>query len=117
MQGLLRQLDRAEIEGKTGRIAEIGAELAMPPFPEPLAYLWRAYLRLRHRMAGGFSGPDPVGWPDIDAFIRRSGTDLAPWEIEVIEAIDGLFVHRDERTQKAPAARPMSEDLFDTIFG
>lgn len=116
MQSLLRQLERAEIAGKTKRAAEIEVDLAMPSFPEPLGYLWRAYLRLRRRMAAGFSGPNPVGWQDIDAFIRRSGTRLAPWEIEVLERIDDLFVYRDESTKEPSATRPMSEQLFDTIF-
>lgn len=116
MQVLLRQLERAEIEGKVSRIAEIEADLAMPPFPEPLGHLWRAYLRLRRRAAGGVSGPNPVGWQDIDAFIRRSGVGLAPWEIEVLERIDDLFVHGDEPNQQPNAVRPMSEQLFDTLF-
>mgnify|MGYP000284647526 FL=1 len=117
MQGLQRHLERAEIEGKTGRVAELEAELAMPPFPECLAYLWQAYLRLRRRTAGGFSGPSPIGWPDIDAFIRRTGARLAPWEIEMLERIDDLFVYRD-RSAPTPtvASRTMTEDLFDALF-
>jgi hypothetical protein len=65
-------------------------------------------------MAGGFSGPDPIGWADIDAFIRRSGTNLTPWEIEILERIDDLFLHPEQTSR--PAARQMSEKLFDTIF-
>lgn len=115
MQSLRRQLERAEIEGKAQRIAELEAALAMPPFPDPLSYLWRAYLRLRRRMAGGFAGPNPVGWQDLDAFIRRSGLRLAPWEIEIVEAIDDLFIHRADADDQPPT-RPMSEQLFDTLF-
>lgn len=115
-RSLERQLDRAEIEGKADRVVEIEAELAMPPFPEALAYLWRTYLRLRRRMAGGFAGPNPIGWQDIDAFIRRSGLRLTPWEIEAIERIDDLFVYRDEARSASTATRPMSEKLFDTLF-
>ena len=43
-------------------------------------------------MAGGFAGPNPVGWQDIDAFVRCSGFRLAPWEIELIEAIDDIYL-------------------------
>ena len=88
----------------------------MPPFPESLAYLWRAYLRLRRRMAGGFAGPNPIGWQDIDAFVRRSGMRLAPWEIETLESIDDAFVYRDEIPAASAATRPMTEQLFDTLF-
>jgi len=64
----------------------------MPPFPQALAYLWRAYLRLRRRTSVGFSGPQPIGWQDIDAFIHRSGTWLRPWEIALIEAVDDIYL-------------------------
>lgn len=63
----------------------------MPPLPLALGYLWRAYNRLRRRKGSGF-GPGPIEWPDIDAFLRLSGFALAPWEIEVIEEIDDVFL-------------------------
>jgi hypothetical protein len=115
-QSLERQIERAEIEGKVARVAEIEAELEMPEFPEPLAYLWRTYLRLRRRMAGGFAGHNPIGWQDIDAFSRRAGLRLSPWEIETLERIDDLFVYRDETPAASAATRPMTEQLFDTLF-
>lgn len=37
-------------------------------------------------------GVKPIEWPDIDAFSRNSGRRYAPWEIEIIEAIDDLYV-------------------------
>lgn len=67
----------------------------MPPFPDSLGYLWRAYLRLRRRAPGGFAGPQPIGWQDIDAFCRRSGLDLAPWEVGLVEALDDIYLAPD----------------------
>lgn len=64
----------------------------MPDFPEELRYLWRAYLRMRNRTAPGFAGVNPIGWGEIDAFVRNSRLSLAPWEIEVIEALDDAFM-------------------------
>lgn len=66
-------------------------KLAVPPFPQALAYLWRAFRRIRGRKGGGF-GPSPIEWPDIDAFVRNSAFPLAPWEIEVIEDLDDLLL-------------------------
>lgn len=90
----------------------------MPPFPEALGYLWRIYLRLRRRTSSGFAGPNPIGWQAIDAFIRRSGIRLSPWEIETIESIDDLFVYRDETAapKSAGESRAMTEELFDKLF-
>lgn len=64
----------------------------MPVFPVAARYLWRTYLRLRRRTPGGFSGPQPIAWNDIDAFVRRTGITLAPWEIAVIEQIDDIYL-------------------------
>ncbi|UIK04910.1 phage tail assembly chaperone [Neorhizobium galegae] len=64
----------------------------MPPYPEELAYLWRAYNRIRRRKGSGFAGRTPIEWTDIDAFVRNARMMLAPWEIEVIEALDDAFM-------------------------
>lgn len=74
-------------------MAEIEADLALPPFPEPLGYLWRIYLRLRRRASAGFAGAQPIGWVDFDAFLRVTGQSLLPWELRLLEAIDDIFIH------------------------
>ena len=78
---------------------EVG--LACPPLPPALAYLWTIYRRLRRRKGGGF-GPQPVEWPDIDAFLRHARIVLAPWEIEVIEEIDDLFLSATAQSKDEP---------------
>lgn len=83
------------------RRAELEEELAGAPFPAELFYLWRIYNRLRrHQGSSGF-GPLPIGWPEIDAFIRNSKFALAPWEIEVIEDLDDLFLKAQAESQRA----------------
>ncbi len=89
---MTRQLGRARRKRVAKRVAEIKDELALPELPAALAHLWRAYLRLRRRKASGFAGPSPIEWHDIDAFIRRSGISLAPWEVEIIEAVDDVYL-------------------------
>ncbi len=91
------QLERAERKGNDRRVAELERDLALPPFPRALAYVWQAYLRLRRRTAGGFSGPQPIGWQEIDAFVRRSGIRLAPWEIELIETLDDIYLRPEPK--------------------
>ncbi len=88
----MTKLERAERKNAAERVAELEAELAMPPFPKAATYLWRTYLRLRRRCAPGFAGPVPVSWQDIDAFIKRSGLRLDPWEIEIIETLDNMYL-------------------------
>jgi hypothetical protein len=66
------------------------AELACPPLPEALIYLWHAFCRLSARRGSGFS-VSPISWSDIDAFVRNAGMKLAPWEIRILEDIDDLY--------------------------
>jgi hypothetical protein len=95
---LVARRERAEAKGAAHVLAEIEAELQLPPFPDELFYLWQTYLRLRRRAPAGFAGPQPVGWQDIDAFTRLSGVRLAPWEIGVVEALDEIYLR--------PASKP-----------
>lgn len=59
--------------------------------PIELGYLWAAFCRLSARRGSNGFGLNPIGWADIDAFVRLSGTTLMPWEIRVIEQLDDLF--------------------------
>jgi hypothetical protein len=83
----------------------------VPPFPLALGYIWKAYLRLRRRKSMGFSGFNKVEWTDIDAFMRRAGIRLAPWEIALVEDLDDIFCREmaegaeATKSEKARAAK------------
>ncbi|WP_244448547.1 hypothetical protein [Bosea sp. LC85] len=66
--------------------------MRVPPAPPQLIYLWNAFRRLSDRRGMGLSGSAPLTWPEIDAFSRLSGLHLAPWEIEIVEELDRLFL-------------------------
>jgi hypothetical protein len=82
-------------------IARYQAELACPPFPRALSYLWRTFQRLRNRRTSSGFGVNPITWVDLGEFTRLTGTRLAPWEIEVIEELDIL-----DRNEIAKAMKP-----------
>ena len=60
--------------------------------PRELAYILKIFNRLRRRKGSNGFGVGPIEWPDIDAFVRNTRVDLKPWEIEVIESLDDLFL-------------------------
>lgn len=85
--------------------AECEAELALPPFPMALLYVWQAFRRLdRRRGSNGFSH-NPISWPDIDAFVRNSKVRLQPWEISLIEDLDDLYRSEMAKAAKANSAK------------
>lgn len=90
--------ERQHLEGLVARARtherrrEIEASLAVPEMPPELTYLWTAFRRLSGRRGSSGFGPLPIGWPDIDAFQRLTRAALAPWEIEIIEMLDHLFL-------------------------
>jgi hypothetical protein len=71
----------------------IQSDLSLPPFPEAVRYLWDAYLRLRRRKSVDMMGNAlPLEWPDILAFNQLAGLRLKPWEIEIIERLDNIYL-------------------------
>lgn len=68
--------------------------------PEGADYLWRAFQRLSGRRTNNGFGQNPLTWQEIDAFVRLSGVALAPWEIEVIERLDGLYLAQQAKQAK-----------------
>lgn len=70
--------------------------------PVALIYLWSAFQRLRRRkVGGGVNGAEAISWGDLDAFQRLTGTRLVPWEVEVIEDLDDLFLAEVARASHA----------------
>ena len=85
LQGLI-----ARNQNNPARLKTYQAELAMPDLPDALLYVWSAFCRLSARRSAGFSA-NPISFVEIDAFIRRAGVVLAPWEIRLIEDLDDLY--------------------------
>lgn len=76
----------------TKRRAEIEAELNGPPLPRELSYLWKIFCRIASRRGGNGFSALPLTWSDIDAFCRLTRTQLQPFEIEIIEDLDALYL-------------------------
>lgn len=91
LEGLRDRTKRAD------KRAEYEAQLACPPIPDELRYLWRSFNRLSARRGSNGFDVDPIGWCEIDAFVRLTGVRLVPWEIELIEMLDDIF--RSERAR------------------
>ncbi len=93
LEGLIQRSRKPE------KRAEYEADLACPPLPPSLIYLWNTFNRLSSRRSSNGFGVNPISWADIDAFVRHSKFALAPWEIETIEDLDRLFLAEISRNQ------------------
>lgn len=83
---------RLERTRRADRRAAIEAELDGVPFPPALVYLWTVYNKIRRRKGSNGFGPSPIEGQDIESFERRHRFPLAPWEHEVIEELDDLYM-------------------------
>lgn len=74
------------------RRAKLEAELAVPPMPAALGYLVAVFRRLAARRQNSGFGPQPIPLSEIAALQSLAGVRLAPWEVEIIEALDDLHL-------------------------
>lgn len=58
------------------------------------------------------NGPQPITWADIDAFVRRTGIRLDPRDIELIEALDDLYL---VKTAEQASERDKQQALRDGL--
>lgn len=68
-------------------------------------HVWRAFSRLRRRKGGNGFAPQPLEFGDLDAFLRLTGARLAPWEIELVEQLDDLFLAKSAGGAKEDPAK------------
>jgi hypothetical protein len=62
-----------------------------PPLPVMAERTWGAFHRLRRRCPVS-EGPSPWTWEALDAFLRLTGIELSPWEIELLEMLDDAWI-------------------------
>lgn len=66
-------------------------DLDGPRMPQTLAHVWGWFLELSAARRTGFSGVAAIGWADIDAWARLTGSRPRPWEVQLIRRLDDVF--------------------------
>lgn len=92
---------------KPARREELLAELRGPPIPASAAYLWQWWWRLHRRRPSGGMGIASITWSEIKAWSELTGTEVLPWEIEIIEAVEDEFMKSVNRRLKAETPQEM----------
>lgn len=86
------------------RRAEIEAQLAVPPLPPAITYLWRTFMRLHTRRQSTGMGPARIGWSELSAFQQMTGTRLSPWEIGLLEQLDDVALAEGQNSSLVPSS-------------
>ena len=79
-----------QVERQIGR----RPEALEPPthFPPLLEHVWSAFISLSGSRSMGFSGPNPIGYDTIKAFIELTDTPLTAWEVQTIIRLDRVYM-------------------------
>lgn len=73
-------------------------QLAGPAFPTELTYLWDYFLEISETRTLVYCGervpatPAPIPWFEIDAWARLTHRSLRSWEVELIRALDRVWL-------------------------
>ena len=78
-----------QVEKATGKRP---AALDGPPLPEIADPVWTTFASLHARRNSGMEGPQPLSYEAILAWCNLYGIRLSLWEMEVIEALDALWL-------------------------
>jgi len=78
-----------QVERQTGKRPK---ELDGPEFPELLSHIWSAFTILNNSRSVGFSGPNPISYGDIKAWMELTNTPLTAFEVEAVKRLDKVYM-------------------------
>ena len=87
--GVTRRNNLEQVEKQTGRTPE---ELLGPPLPDLVSHLWSAFIVLTSRRPVGMNGVSAIPFQEIEAWERKTGYYLEPWEIDILMLVDAEYV-------------------------
>lgn len=78
-------------------------QLATPPCPPCLRYLWDWFCDLSSARGGSGFSLAPIGYVEIDAWARLTDVRPTPWEVGVLRRLDATLLRTisDARSGRA----------------
>lgn len=62
-------------------------------FPTPLGYVWSSFVSLNSARTGGFSGPNPITYQEIQAWKELTNAPITPREVDAIKRLDKAYLN------------------------
>jgi len=87
--GISKREHLEQVERQTGKSPE---ELIGPQFPMSVSYIWSAFLALNSARTVGFSGPNPLTYTEIQAWLTLTNQHLSSRDIEAIKKLDIVYL-------------------------
>lgn len=87
--GISKREHLEQVERQTGKTPE---ELIGPQFPMSVSYIWSAFLALNSARTVGFSGPNPLTYTEIQAWLTLTNQHLSSRDIEAIKKLDIVYL-------------------------
>ena len=86
--------------------------------PEGASVIWNAFMALSRARSSGPSGPNPIGFPEIDAWSRLMQMPLEPHHVQAITAMDQVWLqHCYRRWAGGGPKEDLSAAAFDAFMG
>lgn len=96
--------------------------------PDAGVMIWRVFGDLAARRTWHAHGPNPISFSEIDAYCRIMGRPLQPGHVDLLLAMDRVWLDWSINTLRAGAEgaaptvpqvsqRPLSPELFDAMMG
>jgi hypothetical protein len=61
-------------------------------FPIIVSHIWTAFVHISYSRSAGFSGPNPITYSEIKAWMELTHTPLRSWEVEAIKRLDAVYM-------------------------
>jgi len=87
-----------------------GELIVLPDNPAPHIAEW--LFEIGPTVPNGM-GEAAIGWPDIDAWCRRTGIDLDPWEARTIRRLSKAFIAQRHDARKPDCLAPYAGVVID----
>ena len=77
------------VERQTGKTPQ---GLEGTQFPTLVSHIWSAFVALSRSRSVGFSGPNPISYQDIKAWLELTNQTLSSRDVESIMKLDIIFL-------------------------
>lgn len=97
--------------------ANLGGGDARPP--NGTAVLWNGFMALSRARSCGPFGPNPISYPEIEAWSHLMQVPLRPHHVEALVAMDNVWMdHSYGKIQGGrPASAALTPAVFDAVMG